>query len=204
VLGDLFEMWLGDDNISALNQQVIEQFKHYTTHQGELFIAHGNRDFLLGENFTRQCGATLISEDFQLNWENRSICLMHGDILCTDDTGYQKFRTMVRNIKWQSEFLGVSITKRLEIAEGIRQQSKQAQKQKDVQIMDVNPQAVKDYFLEQHCEWLIHGHTHREAKHRVDLGSGRYGTRIVLSDWGREGHYLELRNNQFKSCFFKL
>lgn len=204
ILGDLFEVWVGDDNISPLNQQVIKQLNHYTTHHGELFIAHGNRDFLLGELFASQCGAKLIQEPHKMVWNNTRISLMHGDILCTDDTEYQEFRRMVRNEQWQTEFLQMPMTKRLEIATGLRQKSLDAQQQKSMQIMDVNSQAVKQCFLDNQCEWLIHGHTHREASHQVMLENGQTGYRIVLSDWNEKGHYLELNYGGFQSHYFAL
>lgn len=210
VLGDLFEVWVGDDYISDLNQQVIQTFKCYSEKHGELLISHGNRDFLLGQKFAELCGAKLISEPFEFSWHdeltnsNKKISLMHGDSLCTDDIEYQKFRSMVRNPAWQQMFLNKSLEERLTIAGGIREQSKQAQKQKDTQIMDVNPNAVKKFFIDNQCDWLIHGHTHREASHQINLDNGKTVIRRVLSDWRTQGHYLELNQNGLSGHYFKI
>ncbi|WP_444998133.1 UDP-2,3-diacylglucosamine diphosphatase [Aliikangiella sp. IMCC44359] len=203
VLGDLFEVWVGDDHSSAFNQQVINLFKHYTQHSGQLYVAHGNRDFLLGEQFAKQTGSTLIEEPYHLELGFHKTCVMHGDVLCTDDIQYQQFRKMVRNPTWQQELLAQSVEKRLAFASGVREKSKSEQSEKSESIMDVNPKAVENFFLENHCEWLIHGHTHREAQHQIMINDQTHH-RIVLSDWGKQGHYLEFNNNLLSSIYFKL
>ena len=205
VLGDLFEVWVGDDNISPLNSQVTELFSEYSKHHGELFLLHGNRDFLLGDQFATRCGACLLNEPFKLHWNNHIICMMHGDILCSDDIKYQEFRSMVRKPQWQAEFLSHGLSRRLEVASGLREQSKEAQSSKQMEIMDVNQQTVIDTIKQNNCNCLIHGHTHRQAVHQHTLGNHQEdATRIVLSDWGNQGHYLELQQETFQNHYFTL
>ncbi|TQV86750.1 UDP-2,3-diacylglucosamine diphosphatase [Aliikangiella coralliicola] len=203
VLGDLFEVWVGDDNHTNFNQQVIDLFAEYSRH-GQLFFAHGNRDFLLGHQFAKACGGELIDEPHLLDWAGQTICMMHGDALCTDDVAYQQLRNTVRSEQWQQQFLSQTVSKRLEIADGIRAKSKDAQQNKNTEIMDVNAQAVFDCFKSNQCQWLIHGHTHREGRHMVDMGDNNTVERVVLSDWAEQGHYLSLKNSQVQSHFFDL
>jgi len=203
VLGDLFEVWVGDDHHTTFNQNVIQLFKNYSQQYGQLYFAHGNRDFLLGKQFASQTGASLISEPYHLILGTHKTCLMHGDTLCTDDVEYQRFRTMVRNPVWQQELLKQPVEKRLAFASSIREKSKDEMSDKDSEIMDVNQMSVEKCFVDNECEWLIHGHTHREAHHQMMINEKKHH-RIVLSDWNEQGHYLKFKDNQLLSLYFKL
>ncbi len=207
VLGDLFEVWIGDDCLQEKNGSaklyldVIALFKDYSVNHGKLFFMHGNRDFLLKKQFEEQTGGALLDEPHFITLSNKKVALMHGDSLCTDDTSYQQFRNMVRNPQWQNEFLSLPISKRIEIAMELRQQSKESQADKSAEIMDVNQQAVEDFFESNDIDWLIHGHTHRQASHDFSVGQkGR--KRIVLSDWGQKGFYLSFDEKKFSECYF--
>jgi len=204
VLGDLFEVWVGDDFESELSGRVITLFDEYVQQGGQLFLGHGNRDFLLGDCFAAKSGATLIQEPHFLSWQQHNIGLMHGDSLCLDDTAYQEFRQVVRDHKWQADFLSKDLEQRLAIADGIREQSMAAQLDKSATIMDVNESAVKAFFEQHQIDWLIHGHTHREGEHRYSGKNNSQRKRIVLSDWGDKGHYLELSKGQANSLYFGL
>ena len=201
VLGDLFEVWVGDDHHNAFNQSIIDQFAEYSTNGGELYFGHGNRDFLLGDDYAKSCGGQILDEPYSFDWQDKSITLMHGDSLCTDDTAYQQLRMMVRNPQWQNEFLSQSVEQRLAFAASIREQSKSALQQKAEEIMDVNQQAVEQSFKDHQCDWLIHGHTHRPDIHEVNY-DGAKGQRIVLSDWREQGQYLELKDGNFQNHYF--
>jgi UDP-2,3-diacylglucosamine hydrolase len=209
VLGDLFEVWIGDDclQIESPNTQlysdVISLFKNYSSHHGELFFIHGNRDFLLSKEFEERTGGKILQEPHFLNLSNKKVALMHGDSLCTDDVDYQEFRTMVRNPQWQKEFLSLPMEKRIEIASGLRQQSKDAQAGKAMEIMDVNQNSVEDFFAQTNVDWLIHGHTHRQATHELIIDNKKV-KRIVLSDWGQQGFYLSIDNNGIDERYFSL
>lgn len=207
VLGDLFEVWIGDDYLeiespnTQLYRDVISLFKHYSGHHGELFFIHGNRDFLLADKFEKQTGGKLLQEPHLIELFGKKTALMHGDSLCTDDIDYQKFRTMVRNPQWQQELLSLPIAKRIEIASGLRQQSKDAQAEKSMKIMDVNQQGVEEFFSQNDIDCLIHGHTHRQATHEF-LVNNKKVKRVVLSDWGQQGFYLSIENNGIKEVYF--
>jgi len=199
VLGDLFELWIGDDHQTEFNQQVIQLFADY---QGDLFVGHGNRDFLLGQTFANSVAGQLLPEPYHFNWQGKKICLMHGDSLCTDDIAYQQLRTMVRNPEWQRQFLSQSVEQRLAFAANVQAQSKSEQQDKTAEIMDVNQDAVTDTFKTSQCDWLIHGHTHRPDSHSIKLAENNTGWRVVLSDWNDKGQYLELKEGQFQSHYF--
>ncbi|WP_196137496.1 UDP-2,3-diacylglucosamine diphosphatase [Aliikangiella sp. G2MR2-5] len=214
VLGDLFEVWIGDDDDSELARQVTELFREYSRNSGELFFLHGNRDFLLGAEFIAACNANLLDDPANISWQNHNISIMHGDSLCTDDTDYQNFRKMVRSADWQQKFLSMTLAQRKEYAASVRAQSKAAQADKQTEIMDVNQKAVEEAFIQLNCDWLIHGHTHRPDEHTLKLNleepdnietvRSRTVKRIVLSDWREKGHYLELKNDKATSHFFSI
>ena len=191
ILGDFFEAWVGDDLNSPLIQATKKALKELTTHNTTLFIMHGNRDFLIGDEFCRECNATLINDPTLITLEGRSALLMHGDTLCTDDTDYLRFRGMVRNTSWQTEFLAKPLPERLTIAKQLRDQSKESATHKDKYIMDTNQQEVERILGNYNVDLLIHGHTHRPARHIINTHQVD-AERIVLGDWDKLGWYLRV------------
>ncbi len=191
ILGDLFEVWLGDDDPAAAAQPVIESLQALTDKMPVYFIA-GNRDFLLGQDFAAGAGLTLLDEPQRLLLGTQQVLLVHGDTLCTDDHDYQQFRAMVRSEAWQAEFLGQPLVERQRIAAGLRNDSVEAMSQKSLEIMDVNPQAVEDCFRQNQVDTIIHGHTHRPAVHHYDDSLVRY----VLGDWNPGPSYLSWEQEQ--------
>ena len=181
ILGDLFEVWIGDDASIPLYQHSISLLKHLSEQNIKLFVMHGNRDFLLGSAFEQAAGCTLIPDLYHLKTKKETVLLSHGDIFCTDDIEYMQFKEMVRNPRWQKEFLAKPIPERIDIARAMRNKSKQkAQQQSD--IMDVNQTSVAAIMLQQGMNTLIHGHTHRPAIHKFILNN-KPARRIVLPDW---------------------
>ncbi len=189
LLGDIFEVWLGDDTPSACADALAEKLYSLANDGVEIFLMHGNRDFLLGEEYARRCGATLIHEPFLLELAGRKAALMHGDVLCTLDTDYMAFRAMVRNPEWIQDFLAKPLPERIAIGRALREKSQQSAQQKQDMIMDVTPAEVAGVMEQLDVDLLIHGHTHRPALHDVML-DGRTGHRIVLGDWYQQGWYL--------------
>ncbi|MEE9335924.1 MAG: UDP-2,3-diacylglucosamine diphosphatase [Granulosicoccaceae bacterium] len=178
IIGDLFEYWLGDDAIDPAMQPTIDALRAVSQSGTQLYLMHGNRDFLLGEQFAKQIGAALIRDDeivFHMN--DQAVTLLHGDTLCTDDHGYQQLRTMLRAPAWQQEFLSKTVPERVEIAAQLRDKSREAVADKSLEIMDVNAQTVNAAFEQHGPPLMIHGHTHRPQDH---LGAQR---RLVLGDW---------------------
>ena len=191
ILGDLFEVWLGDDDPAPEHQQVIALLQQLGRNIDIFFMA-GNRDFLLGKTFADAANMTLLDEPHLLLLDNTRVVLVHGDILCTDDHDYQAFRSMVRVPEWQSTFLAKPLAERQQIAAQMRSYSVDAMAQKSMQIMDVNSAAVQDCFRDNEASTIIHGHTHRPAVHTYDSNLSR----IVLGDWGQQPSYLSWKPEQ--------
>ncbi|MDH3219314.1 MAG: UDP-2,3-diacylglucosamine diphosphatase [Gammaproteobacteria bacterium] len=185
ILGDLFEVWLGDDDPVDGLQPVVDSLQHLARDIPVFFLA-GNRDFLLGEGFAARTGVNLLEEPQVLELARHRVLLIHGDTLCTDDHDYQKFRSMVRSSDWKSGFLGKPFSERQRIAARLRSESVDAMTQKSLDIMDVNSDAVRECFQQNRVDTIIHGHTHRPAVHRYDSALTRY----VLGDWNPGPSYL--------------
>ena len=185
ILGDFFEVWLGDDTPIPEFQIVISSLQQLAP-DTEIFFMGGNRDFLLGDEFARKVNFKLLEEPHIVQLGDKRVALIHGDTLCTDDHDYQAFRAFVRDPYRQSVFLAKPLQERLQIARQLRSDSSDAMTQKALEIMDVNAQAVQDCFDQNQVDTIIHGHTHRPALHQYDSNL----TRIVLGDWGRESSYL--------------
>ncbi|PLR39344.1 UDP-2,3-diacylglucosamine diphosphatase [Chimaeribacter coloradensis] len=186
ILGDLFEAWIGDDDPQPLHAEIAAALKALSASGVPCYFIHGNRDFLLGRRFARASGMTLLPEEQVLDLYGRRVLIMHGDTLCTDDEGYQRFRKKVRNPLIQKIFLALPLRLRLKIAGKMRADSQQANQQKSLAIMDVNPLAVSDTMRRHQVRWLIHGHTHRPAIHTLALLGGD-AHRAVLGAWHQEG-----------------
>ncbi|SNS59686.1 UDP-2,3-diacylglucosamine hydrolase [Noviherbaspirillum humi] len=181
LLGDMFEYWAGDDDLfDPYHQRIIGALKEVSVAGTEVFWIAGNRDFLVGPEFAKTAGLSVLPEPHLLTIAGKRIALLHGDAQCTDDTAYMAFREQVRNPAWQQEFLAMPLQKRKAIINGMRSGSKEAARMKPAQIMDVNPQAVRSVFDATGADYLIHGHTHRPARHEAKAtGEVRY----VLPDW---------------------
>ncbi|WP_111656469.1 UDP-2,3-diacylglucosamine diphosphatase [Isoalcanivorax indicus] len=183
VLGDLFETWIGDDDDSAFHLDAIAAFRAFSDAGSALFFMHGNRDFLLGADFARACGGTLLDEGVVVDLYGRPVLLMHGDSLCTGDEKYMAFRAQARDPQWQADMLAKPLEQRRMIAQMMRMKSAQENANKAGNIMDVTPSEVVRVMEEAGVRDLIHGHTHRPAVHDIGLSDG-HGKRWVLGDWG--------------------
>ena len=190
ILGDLFEYWAGDDDLAdPFNRSVAGALAEYSRTGIPLRFMHGNRDFLLGGEFAKACGITLLGDPHALDLLGTPTVLMHGDTLCTDDIDYQKFRAQVRSPAWQKGFLALPLEARKRQIEAVRQTSESEKTRKAPEIMDVNQGAVESALRAHAYPRLIHGHTHRPAKH-IHHVDGRSCERWVLADWYRSGSYL--------------
>lgn len=178
ILGDLFEAWLGDDLVLPEYQPALAALRQLSDSGVELYVMHGNRDFLLGPQFAATTGCTLLDDPTVIDLYGRATLLMHGDLLCSDDVDYQRLRTQLRDRQWIARFLALPAAERIALARNLREQSKTETRYKDNAIMDANPESVSDYLQRFHTSQLIHGHTHRPAVHHH---SGN--TRYVLGDW---------------------
>ncbi|WP_373017757.1 UDP-2,3-diacylglucosamine diphosphatase [Thiomicrorhabdus sp.] len=192
ILGDLFEMWVGDDISIPLYQTVIEHFRKLTKSGIPIYLLFGNRDFLMRKGFWRNTGIQPLKQLEKLTIHGQQLLLMHGDMLCTDDREYQKMRKILRHpiVTWL--FLRLPQKKRLQIGHNMREKSKKFSQNKTENIMDVNPQAVKKLFSEYpEVDHLIHGHTHRPAHHLIEV-DGKKKNRWVLGDWRPETKIIKV------------
>lgn len=189
VLGDLFEFWIGDDDPNPLHREVADAFLALSQQGVPLYFIHGNRDFLLGRQFAKRAGMILLGDPCVIELYGERVLLSHGDLLCTRDEGYQKFRriTQLKWLRWL--FLRLPLSRRQAIAHKMRGQSQMENAHKSQIIMDVTPEAVDDMLRQHGCRLMIHGHTHRPAIHDFTL-DGHAARRIVLGDWFEQGSVL--------------
>ena len=190
ILGDLFEYWAGDDDTEdALNASVAAALAQLTQQQVPVYFMHGNRDVLIGQSFAARCGAQLIADPTVIDLYGTRTLLMHGDSLCTDDIEYQKFRVYTHDPQNQSRFLQQPLAARHQQMLALRAQSEASKGTKAAEIMDVAPAAVAQVLRDHHYARLIHGHTHRPARHMHSV-DGTDCERWVLGDWYQRGNYL--------------
>ena len=189
VLGDLFEYWVGDDDLAdPFNAAVAGALRALSDKGVALNFMHGNRDVLVGGEFARHCGAKLIADPVLLDLYGTRTLAMHGDTLCTDDVEYQKFRAYAHDPGNQRRFLAQPLAERRKQIVGYRAESEKSKQEKSAEIMDVAPAAVEKALRESGYPRLIHGHTHRPARH-VHVVDGKSCERWVLTDWyGRAGY----------------
>lgn len=186
ILGDFFEVWIGDDDDAPLAAEVAQELSRFSGSGAELYLMHGNRDFLLGQDFAHRAGAVLLPDPSTVTLAGQKVLLMHGDSLCTRDSEYMAFRQQARDPNWQRELLAKPLEERRAIAAQIRAVSKSMNSRKAEDIMDVTPEEVEKTMREQGVHTLIHGHTHRPARHALTI-DGAPAERIVLGDWGEQG-----------------
>lgn len=192
ILGDLFEAWVGDDDPSEAGAFVAEHVRALSDRGVPVSFMHGNRDFLLGDAYAARAGMRLLRDPTRIELLGEPVLLMHGDLLCTGDTEYQKFRAQTRDVDWQRAFLAQPLEARLAFArqargESARHQGALREAGRMETITDVAPAAVEEAFAAHGVDTLIHGHTHRPAIHRGDAR-----TRIVLGDWYAQGSVLRV------------
>ena len=192
ILGDLFEYWAGDDDTDdVLNRDVATALAGLAQRGTRLVFMHGNRDVLVGEAFASRAGAHLITDPTLVDLHGTRTLLMHGDTLCTDDVEYQKFRAYARNPQTQAQFLQLPLAARHQQLRGMRAQSEVSKSGKSMDIMDVAPATVEQALRAHGYPRLIHGHTHRPARH-VHTVDGHVCERWVLADWYHGGSYLQV------------
>lgn len=179
ILGDLFEYWAGDDDIASPAVVPVVAILRMASDAGlQIGFMHGNRDFLAGSGFARAAGVRLLGDPCALRVGALRVIALHGDLLCTDDLDYQRFRAQVRDPAWQAAFLGKSLAERHAIIADLRARSEDRKSRAPQAIMDTNAQAVAAMFAAYDARLMIHGHTHRPARHETPAG-----VRWVLPDW---------------------
>ncbi|MEQ5307668.1 MULTISPECIES: UDP-2,3-diacylglucosamine diphosphatase [Providencia] len=201
ILGDFFNYWVGDDDANPLHQLVANELKQLTERGIPCYFIHGNRDFLIGKRYAKQCGMTILPQETLLELYDKRILILHGDTLCTDDAAYQNYRKKVHTPWIQRVFLLLPLFIRRRIAQKMRQNSQYASSMKAESIMDVNSQAVIDALQRHQVQWMIHGHTHRPAIHEINIG-GKLHYRGVLGAWHHEGSAFVINEQGIELTFF--
>ena len=189
ILGDLFEVWTGDDAAGTHEISILDALQQYTRAGHRCAFLRGNRDFLVGAGFAARTGVTLLPDESLIEVHGERALLLHGDTLCTDDHSYQRYRRLVHVRALRALYLALSPQVRGRVAAYARGRSLAANASKPPAIMDVNSVAVADAFRRHGVQLLIHGHTHRPAVHTLDL-DGKAARRVVLGAWYEQGSVL--------------
>ena len=197
ILGDLVEVWVGDDDDGPAADAIRETLARTAKHCA-LYVMPGNRDFLFRERFAADTGATLIEDPAVIDVDGHRALIAHGDAYCTGDTEYQNVRRQLRSEAWQNDVLAMGLAQRRALAAGLRAKSIAANENKAANIMDVTPAAIDAAMDAAGVDLMIHGHTHRPGIHRLPAGKRR----IVLGDWDRCGWKAVLAGGDATlSCF---
>ena len=190
ILGDLFEYWIGDDNPDPYYKDIILCLNKYITNGIPTYFIHGNRDFLIGEKFSKDTGIKILKDPSIIKINEERVLISHGDIFCTDDHEYQATRRVTRDPEWQKMMLKKSIREREDFALKVREKSKQSTKYLDENITDVNKKEINETFKNNNLAKIIHGHTHKPGIHNMLLDNTPH-QRIVLGDWYEQGSILQ-------------
>jgi UDP-2,3-diacylglucosamine hydrolase len=197
ILGDLFEFWVDDKYDISQNNIIISTLNNLSKNGTKVFLMHGNRDFLIGKKFTEITNVKILPENYILNLEDTRVLITHGDLLCTDDIDYQKFRKFVRNKITLKIFNLLNNNIKKKIASYLRGKSKKITSQKSDNIMDVNFDTVLSFHRKFKTNIIIHGHTHRKNIHKTQDCGENY-IRYVLGDWHNAPSYIIYKNNKIE------
>ncbi|MGS0536138.1 UDP-2,3-diacylglucosamine diphosphatase [Pseudoalteromonas sp. SaAl2] len=195
ILGDFFEVWVGDDYVTPLSSEVAKRLKQVSDNGTPVFFIHGNRDFIMRDGYANKAGMTILDEQTVIDLYGTPTVILHGDEMCTQDIEYQKFRKKGRGWWWPRLMLALPLWYRRGVAKKAREKSKQNQAGKSLDILDVTEDAVLDVFAKHQVTNMIHGHTHRPNVHHYNV-AGSQLTRTVLGDWYNQGSYLVVTEKQ--------
>ncbi len=189
ILGDLFEVWIGDDENAPLHQSVSQKLAALNAHSVPIYFIHGNRDFMIGKRFAKAAKMTLLPELHVIDLYGKPTLILHGDTLCLQDIEYQKYRKKIQHPFVIRLLNALPLSFRQALGHKINQKSHDEKKQKSLDIMDVDFDEVIRVMQQYHVTQMIHGHTHRPAVHQLDI-NGNEARRIVLGDWYTQGSVL--------------
>jgi len=203
ILGDFFEVWIGDDAMEAFQRQIADALRRCSDGGTQIFLMHGNRDFLIGRRFCEAAGCQLLSDPCLVRFGGQQVLLMHGDSLCTADLDYMRMRRLLRNPLSLFVLRHLPLRTRRKLARKLRDESRTQTRMKASDIVDVTPAEVERVMRRYQVRTLIHGHTHRPAVHALEL-DGAPAWRYVLGDWDRQGWVLEALGQDLHLTSFPL
>nr|WP_207202249.1 MULTISPECIES: UDP-2,3-diacylglucosamine diphosphatase [unclassified Pseudomonas] len=201
ILGDFFEVWVGDDAMSPYQLSICQALRELSDSGTQIFLMHGNRDFMLGKAFCKAAGATLLKDPSVVDFYGEPVLLMHGDSLCTRDEAYMRMRRYLRNPLTLWILRHLPLRTRHTLARKLRNESRAQTRMKANDIVDVTPEEVPRVMQAFGVHTLVHGHTHRPAIHKLQLGE-QAAKRIVLGDWDRQGWALQVDEQGFQLAAF--
>ncbi|MFZ5933881.1 UDP-2,3-diacylglucosamine diphosphatase [Pseudomonas sp. HS6-2] len=196
ILGDFFEAWIGDDAMTPFQQSICQALRQLSDSGTAIYLMHGNRDFLIGQDFCKAAGCTLLADPSVIELGGEQVLLMHGDTLCTRDLAYMKMRRYLRNPVSLWILRHLPLATRQKLARKLRSESRAQTRMKATEIVDVTPEEVPKVMAEHGVRTLVHGHTHRPAIHKLVV-DGEPARRIVLGDWDRRGWTLQVDGQGF-------
>ncbi|MDB6144328.1 MAG: lpxH [Pseudomonas sp.] len=201
ILGDFFEAWIGDDAMSPFQLSICQGLRTLSDSGTKIFLMHGNRDFMIGRAFCKAAGCTLLSDPSVVQLNGEPVLLMHGDSLCTRDEAYMRMRRYLRNPLTLFVLRHLPLRTRHKLARKLRNESRTQTKMKANDIVDVTPEEVPRIMAHYGVHTLIHGHTHRPAIHKLQVGD-EPAKRIVLGDWDKQGWALQVDEQGFQLAAF--
>ncbi|AZC38566.1 MULTISPECIES: UDP-2,3-diacylglucosamine diphosphatase [Pseudomonas] len=201
ILGDFFEVWIGDDAMTPYQLSICQALRELSDSGTQVFLMHGNRDFMLGKAFCKAAGATLLKDPSVVDFYGEPVLLMHGDSLCTRDEAYMRMRRYLRNPVSLWILRHLPLRTRHKLARKLRNESRAQTRMKANDIVDVTPDEVPRIMQEFKVRTLVHGHTHRPAIHKLQIGD-QAAKRIVLGDWDRQGWALQVDEQGFQLAAF--
>jgi UDP-2,3-diacylglucosamine hydrolase len=203
ILGDFFEVWIGDDAISPFQRSIAQALRQLSDSGTRIYLMHGNRDFMIGQAFCREAGCTLLRDPSLVELGGEKVLLMHGDSLCTQDEAYMRLRRWLRNPLALFILRHLPLATRRQLARKLRKESREQTRMKASDIVDVTPAEVPRIMAAHGVRTLIHGHTHRPAVHPLQV-AGQPARRIVLGDWDSQGWALQVDGQNWQLAPFPL
>ncbi|HBX54434.1 UDP-2,3-diacylglucosamine diphosphatase [Pseudomonas sp. UBA2684] len=203
ILGDFFEVWVGDDAISPFQRSIAQSLRQLSDSGTRIYLMHGNRDFMIGREFCREAGCTLLRDPSVIELAGEPVLLMHGDSLCTQDPAYMRLRRWLRNPLSLFILRHLPLATRHKLARKLRKESRVQTRLKAGDIVDVTPAEIPRVMADNAVRTLIHGHTHRPALHKLEV-DGQPARRIVLGDWDKQGWALQIDEQGYQLAPFAL
>lgn len=201
ILGDFFEVWIGDDAMSPFQRSICQALRALSDSGTPIFLMHGNRDFMIGRAFCKAAGCTLLPDPSVIELNSEPVLLMHGDSLCTKDEGYIRMRRYLRHPLTLFVLRHLPKSTRHKLARKLRNESRSQTRMKANDIVDVTPEEVPKVMQHFGVRTLIHGHTHRPAIHKLQIGD-QAARRIVLGDWDKQGWAVQADEQGFQLAAF--